>query len=108
MIASTSRFRIWSLWFAAFDSQGLSMRKIQFALLATTALVAWPSVSTPARAETAPMVMAQAAPAPEKAEEKKGPPAGEHKGPPPGAAPQHAAPPAAAPAPRAEPPAAPR
>ncbi|MCG6206197.1 OmpA family protein [Rhodopseudomonas sp. HC1] len=74
------------------------MRKLQFALLATTAIAAWHVASVPAQAGDAPIILAQAAPAPEKGEERKGPPPGERKGPPPGAAP----------APRAEPPAAPR
>ncbi|RJF66279.1 OmpA family protein [Rhodopseudomonas palustris] len=85
------------------------MRKIQFALLATTAIAAWHVVNAPALANDAPIILAQAAPAPgaEKGEERKGPPPGERKGPPPGAAP-HSAPPGAGPAPRGEPPVAPR
>ncbi|WP_322515036.1 OmpA family protein [Rhodopseudomonas palustris] len=97
------------------------MKRIQLALLASTAIVVWQSATLPAHADATsviatPMLMAQAAPA-DKGDEKKGPPAGERKGPPPGAAPpppRPAAPPAAAPpagrigeppaAPRAEPP----
>src|ERR1700722_16430365 len=78
------------------------MTKLRLVLLATTALTAMQFVSAPSHAQTAPLVIAQAAPAGELGPDAK--PKQPPKGAPPKAAPPKAAPPPPRPAPPAAPP----
>src|SRR3954462_14030368 len=81
------------------------MIKLRLVLLATTAITAMPIASSVSHAQTAPIVMAQAAPpASEVGPDGKPKPKEGAKGPPPGAAPPPAAPPPPAAAPRPAPP----